>query len=436
MFPLCPAFDDGAALALRPADVLFRAEWRASCTIAGMNAASLGERTPVLIVGAGPVGLVAAIRLRLQAVSVRVIDDQPSESKRTYPAILHPRTLQLLDGLGLTTPLTWRGRFIKHLAVYADNLRRVVLDVPSAEEVAPGAMTLPQDVLRQALVQRLASLGVEVEWKTRLVALEQSSDNVRVELVRRERIEGEAPELRPAWFDVAAEIVTAAFVVGADGRGSTVRDALGIEMVEHGEREVYLFYDAADRRAGDEAHLVLAAGQGNSVYPLHGGMSRYTFRVAVTTPQEPGRLELGRLLADRLPWYGGDAGGFEWSGSAAFQPALASSFGERRVWLAGDAAHVTGPLGGQSINVGMQEAADLALRIAESLSERHHPLGSGYAAQRRAEWNRLLGLIPNVPSMMHAPAWVARHMRLLLPSLPVSGDDLDDVLEQLRVRAG
>jgi 2-polyprenyl-6-methoxyphenol hydroxylase-like FAD-dependent oxidoreductase len=305
--------------------------------------------------------------------------------------------------------------------------------LPSAREVAPGAMTLPQDVLRQALMQRLSILGTEVRWQTRLVALDQDCDGVRVQLVRRQKTEGMAPELKPEWLDVGAETAVAGFVIGADGRGSTVRKALGIGMVEYGERETYVFYDAADRRAGDEAHLVFSAGYGNSVYPLHGGRSRFTFRVAVSTPNSPGILELGKLLTDRLPWYAVEPGSFEWSGIADFQPALATSFGDRRVWLAGDSAHCTGPLGGQSINVGLREAHALALRIGESLTHGHYPLGTGYATERRAEWNRLLG--SDAPNPAHAPAWVARSMRRLLPALPVSGKDLDDVLDQLRVRS-
>lgn len=398
-----------------------------------MNATTFSDRTPVLVVGAGPVGLVAAIRLRLRGIAVRVIDDQPQASKRTYPVVLHPRTLQLLDALGLSGPLEWRGRFVKHLAVYADDSRRVVLDLPSAEETAPGAMTLPQDVLRQALMQRLLSLGGAVEWQTRLQALAQDGDGVRVGLVRRQRTEGAEPEVKPEWLDVAAETTTVEFVIGADGRGSTVRNSLGIELVEHGERQSYVFYDALDSRAGDEAHLVLSTGCGDSVYPLHGGLSRFSFRVAESVLPRPAP-DLARLLAARMPWYAAEPGAFEWSGAADFQPALATSFGDCRVWLAGDAAHVTGPLGGQSINVGMQEAHDLALRIAESLSQGGYPLGAGYPAQRRAEWSRLLGLSPTLPNFAHAPAWVARNLVQLLPGLPVSGDDLDDVLEQVRVR--
>lgn len=400
-----------------------------------LEATSMGMRIPVLIVGAGPIGLVAAVRLREQGVAVRVVDEQAAETKRTYPVVLHPRTLHILASLGVTAPLEWRGRFIKHVAVYADDLRRVVLDLPSAEQIAPGAMTLPQDVLRRGLMNRLSSLGTEVQWKTRLVALEQGQELVRAGLVRRERVEGEAPALKTEWLDVASETVEAAFVVGADGTQSTVRKTLGIAFVERGPREAYVFYDVPDGRAGDEAHLVLAPGRGSTVYPLQANFSRFSFQVAVNAARgAPGLTALRELLEARMPWYAATPGSFEWSDMAEFQPALASSFGERRVWLAGDAAHSTGPLGAQSINVGMHEADDLAHRISESLAKGAEPLGSAYAEQRRIEWCRLFGVGPSVPSLTRAPAWVRENIAQLLPSLPVSGDDLDDVLEQLRVR--
>ena len=390
--------------------------------------------TQVLVVGAGPVGLVAAIALRQQGIRVRIVDEHTADSKRTYPVLLHAQTLRVLHSLGISAPLTWRGRFIRHLAVYADNLRRVVLDLPSAEELAPGAMTLPQDALRQALMVRLSALGTEVEWQTRLAALEQDADCVRMGLIRRARVEGAAPELTAEWLDVAAESAEAQFVIGADGIASTVRKALGIEMTEQGPRETYVFYDTTAGRAGDEAHLVLAGGYGSSVYPIHGGQSRFSFRIATAPLFEPGLMELGRLLADRMPWYAEQPGRFEWCGSADFQPSKACSFGERRVWLAGDAAHSTGPLGAQSMNVGMQEADELALHIGESLAQQRGALGTAYAAGRRADWDRLLGFGPNAPSLPHAPAWVGRNLPALLAALPASGDDLHDALEQLRVR--
>lgn len=399
-----------------------------------MSTATIKQaHVPVLIVGAGPVGLAAAIRLRLEGVDVRIIDEQPADQKRTYPVLLHARTLRVLDTLGVTAPLEWRGHAVMHLGIYTDGQPRATLDLPSAGYIAPGALTLPQDVLRRALMQRLSTLGTEVEWQTRVVGLEQDDRGVRVNLVHRERVEGKAPELKPEWLDVSAKSLDAHFVVGADGCRSTLRQLLGVGWESRGQREIYVFYDAPDERGGD-ARLALQGDAGSTVYPVQGGISRFSFQIGVGIPHEPGLAQLQQLLKSRMPWWRGDLHAFEWSGSAEFHPALASTFGAGRVWLAGDAAHVTGPLGGQSLNVGIHEADDLGLRLIDALG---HPasasFGARYSEQRRLEWQRLFG----PPAGLTAPnslEWLSRYLARLLPALPASGDDLDDLLDQLRVR--
>lgn len=397
-----------------------------------MNTPTLNSPTSVLVVGAGPVGLVAAVTLRERGVAVRIIDDLAGEDKRTYPVVIHPRSLRILEGLGVVAPLEWRGHAITHLALYTERQRRTVLEVPAAGRMSPGAMTLPQDVLRRALLHRLSELGVEVEWKTRLVALEQTADQVRCNLVRHERFESEKRE----WFDVETATSGCDFLVGADGIRSTVREALGIGWIPRGQRQIFAFYDAPDERAGSEAHLVVHESQGNSVYPLQSDVSRFTFQLSVGMPQAPGLTQLRQLLAARMPWYGLDARHFEWSGSAEFHPALAERFGEGRVWLAGDAAHSTCPLGGQSLNVGIHEAHDLARRMVAQLGARGaSPLGDDYADQRLLEWQVIFGLGQSVPIAPRAPDWVKRNLALLVQGLPAAGDDLDDLLDQLHVRA-
>lgn len=401
-----------------------------------MNTANSVSRahTPVLIVGAGPVGLVAAIRLREQGVDVRIVDEQSADTKRTYPVVVHARTLRILTSLGVTAPLEWRGRPITRLAVYTDGQRRSVLDLPPAGEMSPGAMTLPQDVLRQSLTTRLSELGTDVEWKTRLAGLDQDAARVSACIIRRERVEGPRPSLTPQWRDVAAESIDVEFVVGADGCKSSVRQKLGVEFVSMGRRQMYAFYDAPDARAGDEAHLVLISGTANSVYPLQSDASRFTFELDVGVGHAPGVVQLRQLLQSRMPWYAAQANGFEWSGSAEFHPALAERFGEGKVWLAGDAAHSTGPLGGQSLNVGIHEADDLACRIVEQRENvALRSLGPSYTQQRRVEWQRLFGTGSSSPRSTRAQDWIKRHITSLLPSLPASGDDLDDLLEQLHV---
>jgi 2-polyprenyl-6-methoxyphenol hydroxylase-like FAD-dependent oxidoreductase len=171
------------------------------------------------------------------------------------------------------------------------------------------------------LTSRLAELGTDVEWKTRLVALAQDSQRVRVGIVRTER--APRPSLRPEWSDMSAETFDAEFVVGADGVRSSVRKILGIEFVSMGRRQAFSFYDAPDARAGDEAHLVIAEGTVNGVYPLQNMSSRFGFELGVGMVPPLGVERLRQLLEARMPWYASQADGFEWSGSAEFHPALA-----------------------------------------------------------------------------------------------------------------
>lgn len=391
--------------------------------------------TPVLIVGAGPVGLVAAITLREQGIQVRVVDEQTAESKRTYPVVLHPRTLRILSSLGVSAPLEWRGHAVTRLALYCEKERRAVLELPAAGQISAGAMTLPQDLLRQSLMQRLSDLGGEVEWKTKLVAITQDQARAQVGLVRRERAETESRAQQAAWLDLGSESVDARFVVGADGSRSSVRRQLGIELNRMGNRQIYVFCDLREQHVIDEAQLAFGDGLGSSVYPLQNDVSRFTFQVGVGMPSAPGLRQLRQLLDSRMPWRTAQKDQLEWSGATEFHPALADRFGEGLVWLAGDAAHSTGPLGGQSLNVGMHEAHDLAGRIALQLEHSGAaPFGAAYSMQRRLEWQRLFGAGSSFPQSARAPDWVKRNIVSLLPSLPASGDDLDDLLEQLHVR--
>jgi FAD binding domain len=114
--------------------------------------------------------------------------------------------------------------------------------------------------------------------------------------------------------------------------------------------------------------------------------------------------------------------------------ALAESFGRGRVWLAGDAAHLTGPLGVQSLNVGLDEASELALRMADAL---RHPARAGfgvdYDAKRTLQWRELLGIEERASLGARSPDWARRHLHRLVACLPASEGDLDELLEQLRL---
>lgn len=389
------------------------------------------QRTQVLVVGAGPVGLVTALQLRRQGVDVRLIEQQSEFRAHSFPVVLHPESLRLLNELGVSAALFWRGRPVTHLAVYTEHERRAVLQLPGAKGTFSGALTLPQDVLRQALCHALAASGVQIEWNTRLAVLQQDASGVWGRLLH----EDPARMLRAG---AAAEKSSfeAEFVVGADGYESTVREALGIALVQHGALETFAFFDAPTQRAGSEAHLAFAADYVNSVYPLQAGRARFSFQLGQSLNKVPDAAALRELLFQRMPWYGSEVETCEWGGVAEFRHALVERFGIGRVWLAGEAAHLTGPIGVQSVNVGLDEGSELALRMGEALRRSGSPpFGVHYCAQRRRQWLELLGLERRAAVSARSPDWVRRHAPRLVGCLPASEADLDDLLAQLRLTA-
>ena len=134
---------------------------------------------------------------------------------------------------------------------------------------------------------------------------------------------------------------------------------------------------------------------------------------------------LQRLIAERAPWFAGDIDEIFWRIMVRFEKRLATSFGRDRVWLAGDAGHLTGPAGMQSMNVGLREAKQLAETVAAGLRNggSRTPL-SDYAREREEEWKFLLGQAGGFTSDSRTDAWIAQCSSRLLACLPASGAGL------------
>lgn len=386
------------------------------------------NRTQVLVVGAGPVGLMAALTLRRHGIDVRVVDQQSEARAHTFPVVLHPQSLRLLREVGLEGALLWRGRPVTRLAVYTEHERRAVLDLPTPAGISTAAMTLPQDVLRSALTSELATSGVAVEWNTRLEVLQQDSRAAWGRLVR------EDPARRMHGGRGEVDAFEADFVIGADGYDSTVREALGIQLVQHGPLQSFAFFDAPTQRAGAEAQLAISEDFSNSIYPLQGGESRFSFQIGRGLDTAPDVSALRELLDARMPWYAEEISSVSWGGVAEFRHSLVTQLGAGRAWLAGEAAHLTGPLGVQSLNVGIDEASELSLRMVDALQNGHRPsFGEPYNAKRIRQWQDLLGIHERMAISTRSPDWARRCASRLLACLPASGADLDDLLAQLRL---
>ena len=141
---------------------------------------------------------------------------------------------------------------------------------------------------------------------------------------------------------------------------------------------------------------------------------------------------LRRLLAERAPWFGGRTEEINWRLVVRFERRLAQRFGAGRVWLAGDAGHTTGPVGMQSMNVGLREAHDLAAMFAGILRSGESLDGlDRYQRARQAEWRTLLGMEGIPTARDQANPWIAQRRDRLPMCLPASGMRLTELVQQL-----
>jgi len=411
------------------------------------------DQTEVVVVGAGPVGLLTALLLAEAGIEVRIVDREIRTTTRSYACALHPPVLELLQRVGVVDTVLEHGRRIERMAFYDGQSRRAEVRLDQGGSPFPYLLIVPQSVLEGALERRLREkAGVEVDWNHRFADFAAETDSVVVDV---EELGGTATGyIIPHWESVVRREfqVRAQFLVGADGHNSLVRQRLGVDYTRVAGPEFFAAYEfASDTPIEEEARVVLDDTTTNVLWPLPGGKNRWTFQVnrselAADFPEKERRaVRLEQKVVDdrmrqyvqkvggqRAPWFTAGVGEVTWCTEVFFEARLAKSFGRERCWLAGDAAHQTGPVGAQSMNVGMLEAESLARRLREVLRG-NTPLSAlqDYDRECQVEWQRLLGLAGGLKPRKEAAEWVQGRRARLLGCLPGSGVGLAPLAAQL-----
>ncbi|MBS2964380.1 FAD-dependent monooxygenase [Actinocrinis puniceicyclus] len=309
---------------------------------------------PVLIVGAGPVGLVLACELLRRGVQPRVVDRAPGQVQgRPSKAILvWPRTLELVHGSGIAEEMTGSGHLLDGVRFYSDGRPLGAVHLTRlADTPYTNILMLPQWKTEQILLARLHALGGAVEWNTELVSVREEPDRA-VAVLRR--------------LDGAEETVRVPWLVGADGAHSTVRKLIGVPFNVTSPNATFAVGDCPVDGDLDERvlHYFYSRNGAMGVGPL--GDRVFRFAVNIGPDEKPVR-ELFQAALDRRTGRTetfGRVGDPVWTAVFTVRCAVAGRFRAGRVFLVGDAAHVLSPAGGQGMNTGIQDAVNLAWKLA------------------------------------------------------------------------
>lgn len=410
------------------------------------------KKADVLVIGAGPVGLFSALALAKQGVRVVIADKEWRTGAHSYALALHPAAVALLEELEVAQEVLDRSCPVRTVGLYDGVQRRAELTVCCEDGSTSPVVVMRQDVLERTLEEALQRAGVKVLWNhsvSRLVPGQQHVVATLDKLVKDSVGYGVA---RTEWMVAKTFDMEVPFVLGADGHHSFARRALDIEFTEAGPVQHFAVFECqVSEEAGHEMKLNLGEATTDVLWPLPGNRCRWSFqlrdfavpqstRTKSRLPVEIGgsrfpvldEERLQRFLGERAPWFGQDIENIDWRIVVRFEQRLAARFGRDRIWLAGDAGHLTGPAGMQSMNVGLREGKELTEIMAAALDgsdprERFEQ----YDRHRQVEWRQLLGLAGPLAADSQTDPWIQQLSSRLLPCLPGSGADLAALTAQI-----
>lgn len=379
-----------------------------------------GRSVDALIVGAGPVGLTMAAALTHHGLQCRIIDKAPAPSDKSKALAVWSRSLELLDGLGLAETFARTGMQINAGSMYAHGKRLVHLVLTSGESPFGFPLMIPQNETERLLTEHLAQKGVTIERRVELVTFGEKPDAVHCTLRR---------------ADGREETIDVPWLLGCDGAHSTVRHTLGMEFTGQAEPNDWMLADIhiEGPLAKDEVSIFWHDEGVLAFFPIN----RDRFRViADTGTATDGTPKAELTLADaqaKVDERG--PGGLTlsdpiWLANFRINERKVSDYRRGRVMLAGDASHIHSPAGGQGMNTGMQDAFNLAWKLAliQRGAGQAEPLLQSYSVERSTVGDQVLRNAEQFTTLatLRTPVsqWLRNHIAPILGSFQFVQDKI------------
>jgi 2-polyprenyl-6-methoxyphenol hydroxylase-like FAD-dependent oxidoreductase len=377
-----------------------------------MTTTALPTRTEVAIVGAGPTGLALAVTLARAGIEFVIVDRLAEGANTSRAAVVHARTLEVLDELGASEELIARGVPVTRFAVRDGSRRLLTVPFDALPTPHPYALMVPQNETEAVLLARLRELGGEVHRPYEVASVVQDEDGVTLTMS-------------------TGATLRAGYAVGADGMHSAVREASGIGFTGSAYAESFVLADVSmDWTPGpDEVSLTFGAAGLTVVAPLPGGHYRIVATVD-DAPPTPDLAYLQGLLDERAPGRA-KITALAWSSRFRVHHRVADHYRAGRLLLAGDAAHVHSPAGGQGMNTGIQDGYALGGAFATGELD-------SYEVQRRPIAQRVVAFTDRMTRIATTRSNTVRRLRNialpLLGRLPAFRTKLATELAELNYR--
>ena len=360
--------------------------------------------TEVLIIGAGPTGLMLANQLGRRGIPTLIIDRHSGPAQQTRAMAVQARTLEIYAKLGIVPRALALGRRANGANMWAQGrpMARIPLgDIGQHVSPFPFVLLLGQDDNERILGEHLRHWHMAVQWHTELLALDQSADYVTAKLKQ---------------ADGTTREITAAYVAGCDGGHSAVRELSHIDFPGAPYEQVFFVADteASGAMVPDELNVYLWRDGFHLFFPIHGQDRWRVIGVLPKQFREREDLRFEDLSADISREVGGNLTFKQcpWFSTYCIHHRVAEKFRERRCFLLGDAAHVHSPMGGQGMNTGLQDAYNLAWKLALVINGQADPqLLDTYAAERLPVARRLLSSTDRAFTLLVAETWLASLFR-------------------------